>query len=359
MNLATFWVQATSGVNYVRAEMPAKWLPAQCLELNPSDIQTPNPFLLDIDTHAYSFPRQQGAAIWLFSGNTTRALMMKAMQEKGIPVFFEADDNYTRHPDVAETSRWKIKREPGRDTHSYETASDIAAFCDGVIVSTPLLADVYGEINDNVHVARNCVDPDDWDPLDKPDDGILRIGWAASDSHRKDAPLLKQAFRWLYGRPDVEIVIMGVHNAHFPVPITRLPWCDSLSDYRKMLQAFDVMLCPLQRTDWADCKSDLKALEAGMAGAMSVVSDSPAYDLWADKTFVCKTEQDWEKSVKTLYKNRELVREMQVEHRKYVISERTIEKGIGQWRKALRSCSSKTTPAEASTLAASGAATSP
>lgn len=333
--LATWFCQASPGVTYVRCSQPAKYLPGQVLDLDESDVAE------DRDGEVY-FTRAKGTHIWSFSGNNTRAVLMAGAQTLGHKVWMEVDDNYQMHPDAPETSKWQ-KKYRGKDESSYEVVGWISEFVDGVIVSTPTLGDVYSQFNDNIHVCRNCVDPEDWDELDKPDDGILRIGWAASDSHRRDAPLLKQAFRWLYGREGVEIIIIGIQNASFPVPVTYIPWMNSHRAYRKVLQTLDVMLCPVIRTPWADCKSDLKCLEAGMVGAMSVVSDSPAFDLWHDRTYTCKTEQDWERAVKSLYRNRDEVKQLQKEHREYVLSERTIQKGISQWHKALGITSSSKT----------------
>jgi hypothetical protein len=327
--LATFWTQNTTGVNYYRATLPARYLPGKTCSFNIFDVKrNDNPLEPEI-----VMPRQEGAAVWMFPGNNTRAILIAELQEQGIPCWFECDDNYTIRPDLGK-SDW-LDTYQGDDRHSFEIASKIAAFCDGVICSTPRLAEVYSGLNDNVHVARNCIDPGDWDDLDKPDDGILRIGWAASASHAKDARLIKKALSWLSRKDDVEIIILGIQPI-FPFSYTHITWTEKLSDYRKLLQVLDIMLCPVQRTNWSDCKSDVKAMEGAMAGAMAVVSESPSYDLWADRTYVCKTEDDWVKAAKHLYRNRDEIRKLQNDHREYVLSERTIQKGVEAWRQALK-----------------------
>ena len=344
---ATWWAQATPGVTYVRCSQPAKYLPGQVLNFLPFDVKL-DPFDNAIWTRA------KGVHIWPFAGNNTRAILMAEAINEGIPAFMEVDDNYTIMSDVPRISEWRLNYR-GTDEHSYEICSRIAKFASGIICSTPFLAQVYSELNDNVHVARNCVDPEDWPDVEERDDGILRIGWAGSDSHQKDAHLLKQAFRWLVGRPNVEVVVLGMdYVTSFPAGVRRMPWTTSLQEYRNSLQVLDVMLCPTRRTFWSDGKSDLKALEAAMAGACSVVSDSPSYDLWQDRTFVCSTENDWERVVKHLYKNRDEVLQMKADQRKYVLEERTIEKGVKQWEKAISS-SSMTTPTVSSISVASGA----
>jgi len=62
----------------------------------------------------------------------------------------------------------------------------------GVIVTTRALEAEYRRLNDNVHVCRNSIDPDDW-PKPSGRDETFRIGWYASNSHDRDAPMVAKA----------------------------------------------------------------------------------------------------------------------------------------------------------------------
>ena len=324
--LKASWVlSGTEGVNYVRSYMPARHLPGRCLRLAGT---VDGKILL---------PNDMGAVIMQFPGFVHLGTFARYMQAAGFPVFFEADDNYLVETDVPETSSWR--RYPDKNgCPSYDIARKIAEFCDGVITTTPRLAEAYAEVNDNVHVARNCVEPADWPRIHAKDDGVLRIGWTGSGSHEWDAPLLTEALRWLNGRSDVEVTIFGYPG--FRDVAKWVPWTDSLSEFRQSISGLDVMLCPLQRTPFADCRSDLKALEGVMAGACAVVSDSPAYDLWHDNTHVAQGAQGWLSIVKHLVKNRDEVEQLKVLHRRYVLENRTIQTGVDQWRDAIASVDS-------------------
>ena len=330
--LATFWLQATEGVNYYRAKMPAKHLPGKTVFFEDRDIQP--------DGDDVFFPRQSGGtAIWMFPGNVTRWLAMADMHEsKELRVLVEVDDNYLRPPSILGLSGWLTTRDKtGRDRHSYECHRKIVASraVDAVIVSTPKLGEVYERFGKDVFVCPNCIDPADWGDDDPPHapDGVLRIGWAGSASHAYDLSDIRPALDWASRQPDVEVVILG--ELGLGIEHRNVPWTDSLAQYRLNVQEIDVMLCPLRPNDWSDCKSDVKALEAAMGGALPVVSKTEPFRPWWDRGYVAETPKDFTKIVKHLISNRDETRLAAQQAREYVLTERTIEKGIARWREAL------------------------
>jgi Glycosyl transferases group 1 len=331
--LATFWTQATAGVNYYRADLPARHLPGKTVRFESRDIQPLDGEVED----AVHFPRQEGAAVWMFPGNTTRALAMTEMHLQGMRVLVEVDDNYTVAPPLPQLSTWLTTRDKsGADQHSYEIHRRIvqSKACHGVIVSTPKLAEVYSQLHKNVYVCPNSVDPDDWDD-DPPHqaDGVLRIGWAGSASHAYDLAEIRPALDWASRQKDVEVVILG--QLELSIEHRQIPWTDSLAEYRQNVQALDVILCPLRSNQWADCKSDVKSLEGAMAGALPVVSRTEPYRPWWDKGFVAESRKDWLRIAKHLVGNREQTAQAAKDARAYVLAERTIAKNITAWREAI------------------------
>src|SRR4029077_14291628 len=134
--------------------------------------------------------------VWLFPGNVTRWKLMAELHDQGIPVWADVDDNYTMVSPTP-TKRWLALRDrSGDDESSVEVHRRIirSLSVDGLIVATPALRDAYRFMHRNVHVCRNCVDPDDWrdDPPHSPD-GVLRVGWAGSASHSYDLNDLRRA----------------------------------------------------------------------------------------------------------------------------------------------------------------------
>lgn len=332
---ATWWTQATVGVNYYRADMPAKHLPGKTVRFESRDIQPRG------DGHW--FPRQEGGtAVWMFPGNVTRWLAMAEMHaSQGLRVLVEVDDNYTVSPPIPTLSSWLSHRDTsGQDRHSYEAHVRIvrSPACDGVIVSTPRLADVYSRLNRNVYVCPNSVDPADWpqeEPAHQPD-GVLRVGWAGSASHAYDLADIRRALDWAARQKDVEVVVMGQLDPG--VPHRRIPWTDSLAEYRANVAEIDVMLCPLRPNAWSDCKSDVKALEAAMGGACSVVSRTEPYRPWwaGDAPgYSAATPKEFVKVVKHLIANRDEVRETAKLAREYALTARNIAASIGTWREAI------------------------
>jgi len=329
--VATWWRQASPGTYYWRCLVPARRLPGQVLRFKETD-------LAENAAGDIIYPRQRGAAIWQFPGNATTGRLMAGMQDDGYRVLIEVDDSYLHTPDVGLYGGWHAELDTcgATDNFSFPAHRKLCEFVDGIIVSTPALADLYSEINPNVYLCPNMVEPDDWPGPQTLEDGVLRIGWGASHSHIVDAPLVRRALMWAADQPGVEVWVFGIGDIYkFPGAVKRAPWTDNLADYRKSLGRCDVMVCPLNETPWARYKSDLKALEAAMAGAWPIVSTATPYTPWRDRTMTCTTAKEWEHAIKWAVRHRDEIPALAAEAKRYVLAERTIERNIGLWREAL------------------------
>lgn len=330
--LATWWRQATAGTYYWRCKLPAKHLPGQVLGFRGMD-------LAEKDGRIF-FPRQRGnTAIWQFPGNATAGIIMAGMQEEGIRVLMEMDDTYLHAPDVAAGSSGWLEDfdKTAEDNPSYAANRRLSEWVDGIIVSTEPLAELYGELNDNIYICPNSIDVDDWEfESQKKDDGVLRIGWGASLSHLIDVPLVKRAFQWAANQPNVEVWVFGIgHGYKFPGAVKRVPWTNDQAEYKANLSRCDVHVCPLYETTFSRYKSDLKALESSMAGGWPIVSSATAYKPWHDRTMVCTTPKDWENAIKWVVRHRDEIPALAAKAKEYVLSERTIDKNIDNWRRAV------------------------
>ncbi len=212
------------------------------------------------------------------------------MQAEGYKVFVEVDDNYLDSTDPLWRSRSKWSaRINEKHVHSNQGHRWIVEQADGVIVTGEALKEAYGEHNDNVHICRNSIDPDDWPELQKPDDGVFRIGWYASLSHDRDAPLVRKALSWASRQPNVEVVTIGLDPVGWGFAKAHYPWEHHVS-LRDKLMRLDVGVSPILRTAMAEARSDLKVLEYAMGGAMTIASSEPPYawtfateiDRWRD-----------------------------------------------------------------------------
>jgi hypothetical protein len=284
------------------------------------------------------FPRQEGTAIWQYPGNISRALLMAEMQRQGIRTLMEVDDNYlTAPPQVPDNpSEWKLRHDRNDVAScSVEFHRRIAGWIDGIICSTEALARSYRRYNENVYVCPNSIEAEDWPEPDKPDDGIFRIGFAGSKSHFHDYALVERALSWAESQPNVEILIYGLREKG-PANKRWIEWTDDLSAYRKSLSLLDVGVCPIRPNIFSNCKSDLKAMEYAMAGALPIVSKVEPFRPWFDQPcLVAETEKDFRRHIKWCVTHRDEVKQLAAEAKQYVLSERLIEQNIHKWREAV------------------------
>lgn len=331
---ATWWAQREGGNWYWRCTIPSRHLPGHVLSLRYDDLRE---FDGDI-----VMPRQRGGtAIWSYAGNATRGILMKAQQEAGLRVLMEVDDNYLIAAPPVPTQgkgdwQFKLDKASGSDKHSHEAHEILARMVDGVVVTTENLAAAYRRVNTNVHVCRNSVDPDDWEQPEKPNDGMFRVGYAASHSHWFDANDVQRALHWAAEQPGVEVVMLGL-DPGWSFPYKHLPWTRDLAEYRRSLQVLDVGLCPLREGPWADSKSDIKLMEYGMSGAASIVADRPPYQDWVDspEALTARTPKEFLKAVRWCVQNQDGVREIARACKTRILRDRTIQDEIGKWQVAV------------------------
>jgi len=282
----------------------------------------------------------EGVAIWQILCNFARLGWVRRLLNHGVPVWAETDDDYTRWDETVANGDWVAGMpEPGNPYQaSVELHRRAMQLVEGIIVSTDRLAEVYADLNPNVHVCPNSVDPDDWDePVER--DDTFRVMWMASASHRVDQRIIGSALEWAAKQDGVEVVVVG--SAFQELDLVRVPWMRSLEEYRsKMVElAPDVGVCPVRDTLFARGKSDLKALEYAMAGAMPVISKLDPYDPWrhlvGDACQEAQTVEEWFEVLRWSVENRDTVREMAKRAREHVLASRTIEATKPAWANAI------------------------
>lgn len=337
---ATFYYQATHACAYLRCILPARHLPGVArpdlyaqvlLREGVSEAQQAE------DVEKIAFPFHAGdAAVMQFAGDATWALMTHALQDQGVRVLVEVDDNYLYHPGrkIGGKSNWGAKI--GQEVHTYQGHRSIVKWADGVIVTTERLAQSYRKFNSNVYVIPNPVDPVDWAHVKRNDDGVFRIGWFASRSHQPDIKLVRAALKWASEQPDVEVLVMGI-DPKFPFPYGQLPWVDDLDTYRMLLGLVDVGLAPVVPSSFSVFRSDVKASEYTMGGAAVVCSDVAPYADWRheETCFKASSADDFKRYVQHLVGNRDEARQMAAEARRWVDGHRDIRKLVPLWEEAL------------------------
>ena len=323
-SLATFWRQSTPGTTYWRGVIPMLKLPGQVLPLNDDFLE-----------------QHEGTAVWQFLGDVGRSQIALHLKGTGVKTIMEVDDNYLRHAPLlyGKYGAWQkthadaVKYGNG---YSVEMHRNLVPMMDGIICATDALAEEYAGWNDNVHVCRNSVLPEDWAPVERVESDVLRIGYYGSVSHIRDFPRVKKALKWAARQPNVEVVMVGFQPAGWSGK--HYPWVDTLFGARHYLGELDVGVAPLTRNLWADGKSDVKALEYAMAGVLPIVEDAPPYHPWTSELgwrWKADSPEAWDAIIREVVSERDHVKAEAAKAKDYVLQNRTIDHEIHKWREAV------------------------
>ena len=329
--MTTWFQSSTKGVTYVRCDLPARHLPGRVIDF--ADVTTSN------DDGTYMFRHEDTCSVWFAPGAPLRGVAMEGQHRDGQRVLVEVDDLYLRLPPIVfagQVHPWVqgFQRDMGNQ-HSIEMHRMICSqIADGFIVSTPRLGKEYSVFGKPVFVCQNTVDPTDWRFRRQKKD-VFRIGFAGSKSHMIDMSLVIPALEWAAGQDGVEVMMLG----NIQLPYARnMPWTETLADYRKSLFQLDVGVCPLKGGTWANCKSDLKALEYSMAGALPIVSRVEPYSPWLKQdsaALSADNPRDFLKQVKWCVRNQNEVKDRAKACKEKVLAERTTAGNIWRWREAV------------------------
>lgn len=216
---------------------------------------------------------------------------------------------------------------------------------DLVTVSTDRLREVYSKHRGDIEVLNNQIEPRDWadaleHPFERENDGTHWIGWAGSKTHWEDlqecASAVETALREngaarlvLAGYPEAAKLFKSVKDQ-----VITFDWM-GLTEYRRIVAAFDVVLAPSAPLRFNEAKSDIRLLEAWLCGKPVVASDT-TYGATVRKAgggIIAKTSQKWVRALRQLGTNEALRRTMGEQGRAYVLAERTYDANAEQWFK--------------------------
>ena len=230
----------------------------------------------------------------------------------GAKIVMDIDDHWKLPPNHLCYDQYREME--GRIINNLEQA-------DMVTTSTEYLADKVRPYNPNVHVLENSI-PFGLNQFieDKRDCDRVRIFWAGSVTHEQDINLLRNCIQHLKGQQDKIKMVIGGYNDTDPsskaiwqrmfsaftsggqLPYMKLHSTSPLS-YMQMYEHADIMLIPLEASEWHSCKSNLKILEAATKKIPCIVSNVAPYNLddapvnWVNK------KSDWFKHINYLINN--------------------------------------------------------
>jgi glycosyltransferase involved in cell wall biosynthesis len=200
------------------------------------------------------------------------------LKKKGKKIIFENDDTYKGIP----LERLENEKQIEIAKEQAQTIDSFLEIADGVIASTEILGKEYAQVNPNVAVLKNCIDPLDELPCKKNLSGKFRVGILGSVTSNDDYVHIKDQLRKLDARGDITFVIMGVKHKDgtymksmkedfdFWSSLKNIEWhpyCHVTEYMSKVADmALDVAIIPRKEHYFNQCKSNLKFLEMSLLG---------------------------------------------------------------------------------------------
>lgn len=200
----------------------------------------------------------------------------------GKPVIVDMDDNFKLIP--PENPAYSII---GRGNLDYVTA--LYNMIKSVTMLTAPKPEIltayerYGEVIPNGWDEENEL----WKVDNVERDGFINIGWAGTTTHRQDFQLVLPALKQILSeREDVRVVIGGdpaIYNEFWEFSERKKLFLvgTPYERYPLMFAFWDMLLAPLEDTEFNRYKSDIKLVEAGARGIPWIASPLPQYERWA------------------------------------------------------------------------------
>jgi glycosyltransferase involved in cell wall biosynthesis len=183
---------------------------------------------------------------------------------------------------------------------------------DLVTVTNEALLNKVKQFTDNVIVLPNALPfGRNQFTYDRRKSDRVRIFWAGGATHEPDLKLLKNPIQRLIGLKDkIQMVLGGYCDSD---TVSKYVWDRMFSyftaggklpymklhgtgptDYMQMYENADIMVIPLEDTDWHSCKSNLKILEAASKRIPVIVSNVAPYNQDKDAPVLwVNNQKDW------------------------------------------------------------------
>jgi len=275
----------------------------------------------------------------------------RLIRQSGKKIVFDNDDTYKG---IDAMKLGKLLKEIDVNIDNFVKEADL------VTCSTEFLAEEYRQLNKNVVVLPNCVDPSDWpDPL-RNDTDKVRIGFVGSVALNGDFDGFRPTLEALCKRSDVQVVLFSLPPMKENQPLVNnlyrqeveywtslnvewQPFVD-MKEYFDTLNnlKLDLMIIPRKDDYFNRCKSNIKFLEASMLEipviAKGFADGKSPYQNRIDSQFmkIVIDDNEWMKEIEPLIQDKELRQTMGKNARKYVIENYDISSHIWKWEEAYK-----------------------
>jgi hypothetical protein len=280
-----------------------------------------------------------------------RVRTIKKLKMAGTKVVVDNDDTYQKNTGtVTDFSGFSDEK-----MEMYETINKnlqkAFQMADLVTTSTKTLQSEYKQLNDNVTVLPNMIEPFDWSEPKRNDGNKVRVGlWGSVASNGEYMPASDCLGR-LSERKDVQLVVMASHDSDTYADDRaywgqlnvekhpHIPMAD-FQDYLNNLK-LDIAMIPRQENYFNRCKSNIKFLEASMLEipvvAQSFAGKPSPYEKDYKAVKLANTQQEWTKQVMELVKNETKRRNQGQNAKQYVLDNYDINDNINMWKDAYKS----------------------
>jgi len=256
---------------------------------------------------------------------------IKRWQDLGIKVIYEVDDylhGVRRIKSHRSKSSYKSKVLP-----EFELCMSA---CDAMIVSTPRLGQLYRRFNERIYVCKNSIERVRYQSLKLPKRQTINIGWAGGEGHQEAVqawmPAVGQIMDDHFNTRFVSIGLPVANLLELPARTVALPFVP-VENFPSVLTNIDIAIAPAGRGNFFAAKSDLRFLETG-ALAIPLVADAFVYDdiIHGETGVLVHGEAgDLLPGLRKLVEDSTLRDHIGYNARDYVLSNRSIEKGVDQW----------------------------
>lgn len=284
-----------------------------------------------------------------------RVNIAKFAKQLGKKIIFENDDTYLPDKGVPlHMLENNAQRTIAKKMN--ENLYEVLRFADGVIASTQILADEYAEVNPNVAVCKNCIDPLDEFPRQRNKTNKFRIGFIGSVASNNDYYHIKEQLRQLDERGDVTIVVFGVkqsddrilgaykYDYEFWSSLKNVEWQPyvPMNAYMMTIANLKLDLCVIPRVEsyFNQCKSNLKFLELSLLKipviAQGFSDGTSPYDAEHEYMTVVKDNSTWYNKIIDIKENYKKYNDIAKKAHDYVLKNYNIETYAPVWMDTIK-----------------------
>lgn len=285
----------------------------------------------------------------------------RKLKQTGKKIVFDNDDTYKDHNGFKFNdymTEEKVKLGLGELDKNIDTFIKEA---DLVTCATEFLKKEYEQINPNVVVLPNTVDPFYYPEPKRNESDVVRIGITGSVGITSDVEVLKPIIEHYQNDPRVRLVLLSMppegENEIYKKLYTdeyafwnkvNIEWhsfvtSDIYYEYLNDLK-LDIVIIPRSDSLFNRCKSNLKFLESSMLETPVVAQSFPTgdspYELDkedAEHLLLATNTESWIEQIEKLITDKELRREMGRKAKEYVEKKYSIEANAYKWLDAYNS----------------------